>query len=57
MVVRMTTDPFAPPTDDEVIAIFRRMEGEYPNQRSVRTIIEEFQRMRMAQASEQAKST
>lgn len=49
-------DCTAPPTDEEVGAIYRRMEGEYPNRGSVRTIIEEFQRMRMAPAPEQAKT-
>ncbi len=52
----MAADLESPPTDEEVRVIFRRMEGEYANQRAVQTIIEEFQRMRMAQASEQAKT-
>lgn len=47
----MTTDPFAPPTDEEIDAVHEMMlgtlmVGERPWRRAVRTIIEEFQRMR-----------
>lgn len=42
----MAADAMTPPTDEEVDAVFQRVIGEYPNRRSVRLIIEAFQRMR-----------
>lgn len=57
----MTTNSFAPPTDEEVSAIHQMMLGKImhpadPWRAAVRTIIEEFQRMRAAQTPEQAKT-
>lgn len=60
MVVRVTADLTTPPTDEEVSAIHQMMLGRIMNpadpwRTAVRTIIEEFQRMRCAEA-EQAKN-